>query len=84
MAKNPKTGHPGRNNERDKRLHKTMVAAVELTDELHGVISEENFLKLRSAALGLMFAYAEVTDKPYPDTNTSFSYEDFVASRNNK
>lgn len=64
--KNSGAGNPAKQDPRITKLYKTMTAAVELTRDLKGDLSEEHYEWLRASALGLMVAYSDMTGLPSP------------------
>lgn len=72
-------GHPAKQDPEIAKLFKTMRANVELVRDLEGRLSDENKTKLQAAALGLMFAYAELTGLPEPDAVVGEVFSHVVA-----
>lgn len=66
MAKKKPGGHPARQDPLTRKLFATMRANVELVRDTKGLISESRHEMLRASALGLMFAYSELTGLPDP------------------
>ena len=81
MAQHKGSGHPARQDPDVRRLFKTMVAGVELVRDLEGRLTDENYLKLRAAALGLMFAYADVAQLPAPDAAINEVFSTVMSER---
>lgn len=71
-------GHPAKQDPEVAKLFKTLQNSVMLTGALKGRLSDENYLKLQSASLGLMFAYAEMVGLPQPDEVVGEVFEDVV------
>lgn len=64
--KNSGQGNPVKKDPRVAKLYKTMLSAVELTRDLKDDLSPEKYEWFRASALGLMFAYSELTGLPSP------------------
>jgi len=70
-----KGGHPAAIDPAVAKLDKTMKAAVALVRDLDGKLSPGTHLKLRSSALGLMWAYSELTGLPSPVETLNYEGE---------
>ena len=60
-------GHPARKDPDIDKLFRAMKASVELVRDLDGRLTDEKYVYLKAAALGLMHAYSELTGLPAPD-----------------
>jgi hypothetical protein len=60
-------GHPAKSDPDVDRLFRTMRNTVELVKDLDGKLSPDRMLDLRASALGLMWAYSELTGLPAPN-----------------
>jgi hypothetical protein len=65
-AKRKSGGHPAKQDPVMATLDKSMKSAVELTRDLQGRLTEDTWLHVRSAALGLMWAWSELTGQTNP------------------
>lgn len=59
-------GHPAKQDPVMATLDKTMKASVDLTRDLRDKLTEDTWLHVRSAALGLMWAWSELTGQTNP------------------
>lgn len=91
VQKKKKTGGNPAASPDTAKLFRTMRSSVELVRDLDGKISPEKLLILKSASLGLMFAYSELTGLPDPvdivfkdmvEDETEKSWEEKPANQN--
>jgi hypothetical protein len=59
-------GHPAKQDPEVARTFNLMKQCVQLVQTMESKLSDEAHLHLKASALGLMFAYAELTGMPDP------------------